>query len=173
MLNQRMYALYEDMGRVLERYFELPDGQEQQGIVDPTPNVEVPEPNPTPEDAQALHDDAKQVPRYLTVDDLRAAADRVRARKAQKLEEEAPEDIHVEPARPVKENPTTSDPGAGEVVAGQEEGPEDNEPVVDELTLRAIKAVYDNLKVTNPEYAARFKALPAKKMVQAVWKLVQ
>jgi hypothetical protein len=28
MINQRMLALYEDMGRILERYFELPDGED-------------------------------------------------------------------------------------------------------------------------------------------------
>jgi hypothetical protein len=41
------------------------------------------------------------------------------------------------------------------------------------MTIRAIKAVYTNLKATNPEFAARFKALPAKKKVEVVWKLVR
>lgn len=32
MINQRMSALYEDMGRVLERYFEIPDGESTEDV---------------------------------------------------------------------------------------------------------------------------------------------
>jgi DNA-directed RNA polymerase subunit F len=59
---------------------------------------------------------------------------------------------------------------AEEVIAPE---PEQDEHKLDELTLRAIRAVHEELKKKNPEYANRFAKLPPKKMKEAVWKLVK
>jgi DNA-directed RNA polymerase subunit F len=105
MLHQRMSALYEDMGRILERYFEIPNDEQ------------APEQEP----------------------DQAADVSPAKAPAPQKMEES--------------------------------EAPKSGKP--DELTIRAIKAVHENLKKKNPEFAKRFAKLPPKKMKEAVWKLVR
>lgn len=104
MLDQRMNALYEDMGRILERYFEIPQDELQ----------------------------------------------------SQKVANGLPQTKEVEPQK-VDESEEVSAPG----------------DKLDELTIRAIRAVHENLKKKNPEYANRFAKLPPKKMREAVWKLVR
>lgn len=120
-LEQRMGALYEDIGRVLERYFELPQVQEE-------------------------------LPAYTGeyADGLPKTTAPVDPGKGQLT---------------VKENE--------EMPIPQEEPSEAGRKTPDELTLRAIQAVHKQLLQTNPELAEKFKNLPAKKMVQVVWRLVK
>jgi hypothetical protein len=131
MINQRMTALYEDMGRILERYFELPQNGDE-----------------TPDNASASDDTVTGT-----------GVDR--------------EDVPLEEAtNPVAEDmilPTNpSEPN----LPDEEELHSGKDRRKDEITLRAIKAVYARLKQKNPEMASKFAKLPPRKMEQAVWKLV-
>lgn len=125
-INQRMTALYDDMGRVLERYFEIPDGSSDpfQGEVPISPDAgqqtlkeaDIPKP-----------DEEEYVPSTNRDDKVFAAT----------------------PLPPV-----TTDPKK-----------------IDALTLRAIKAVHNRLKTTNPEMAAKFVKISPQKMKEVVWEL--
>lgn len=127
MMEQRMVALYDDMGRVLERYFELPEDME---------------PDPIGEIGNGMaHSKTAPAPKLPSHDPLTEADE---------------SSLHTEPM----DGPT--------LPAGPDTGSK-----TDELTLRAIQAVYKNLQSTNPEYASRFAKLSPEKMQQVVWKLVK
>jgi hypothetical protein len=145
-LNQRMTALYDDMGRILERYFEIPDVYNPAG---PNAQLDEPEPvmqepggsGPTPEEPQAL----KESPGVAGV--------------------AVPPDPKVYRASPLPA-PTSKKTEEEKVAPGIH----DNKDV---LTARAIKLVHARLKKTNPEMAKKFAKLPVKKMQRVVWRLVK
>jgi hypothetical protein len=120
-INQRMSAYYDDMGRILERYFEIPDFEEV-----PDGKVGIEEPS------------------------------ELGAEEPMELTEAQPtfngRDPAVFAATPIP--PKTPDP-----------------KIIDDLTLRAIKAVYKRLKKNNPIMASKFSKLHPKKMKEVVWAL--
>lgn len=124
LMEQRMCALYDDMGRILERYFEIPENME---------------PEPVQHVGSGLPQTKEQPAQELPLD-------------------ESDDVLHTVP----NEGPAL--PAAAKKIAN---------PNHDVLTLRAIKAVHENLKRTNPTLASRFAKLPPKKMREAVWKLVK
>jgi hypothetical protein len=132
-LNQRMQALYDDMGRVLERYFEIPDGVEagNDGQAEPVGQ----EAQPKAGEPQKLKE-AGEGNERLNEPGPATAPD--------------PKIYHATPIPPVPEHDKS-----------------------DVLTVRAIKAVHERLKRSNPEMAAKFAKLPPKKMREVVWKLVK
>lgn len=128
MINQRMSALYEDMGRVLERYFEMPD--------DEIPGAAASDATVQPSTAPSRD----SVP--------------MKESTAVKTED------HLIPTNP-------SEPALPSL---EDEG---KTPETDKLTLRAIRAVHERLKETNPEMAQKFAKLPPAKMKEVVWRLVK
>lgn len=127
-LNQRMTALYDDMGRILERYFEIPDEDEE---IEPAHPVGY----EAELDLPVMPDEDE--PQKLEEDDMPPLAGR------------DPRIYQATPLPPVK--------------------PDSKK--MDELTLRAIKAVYKRLKAKNPETASKFAKLPPVKMKEVVWEL--
>lgn len=131
-INARMEAYYSDMGRILERYFEIPDFEEvpdgKVGIDEPVdPSIDVIDVEIEDEPVKLQEEDDS-----VTIDGR---------------------DPAIFAASPLP--PTTPDPKK-----------------VDDLTLRAIKAVYKRLKKKNPSMAGKFARLHPKKMVEIVWELV-
>ena len=129
MTEQRMAALYEDMGRVLERYFEIHDTDERES------------PDGSFEKGKAAELSRQPVPANNMV----------------------------------RESSMT---GGQAITQDQlKQHSKSNAPVVneasDQMTLRAIKAVFKHLQATDSELATRFAKLPPKKMKQCVWKLVR
>jgi hypothetical protein len=136
MLHQRMSALYEDMGRILERYFELPQEHgEEAGVVSEI-------------DSEMEEEMGESVEQHVAV-----GLPQTKEKKSK-----------TESVPPKKTKSSGSSPY--HIIA-------DNAGKVDELTIRAIRAVHEELKKTNPEFAKRFAKLPPKKMIEAVWKLVK
>lgn len=125
-LNQRMLALYDDMGRVLDRYFEIPD------------------------------EEAMDPENLATSPEVKAAE-----KKAQPA-----------PALPSDKVPIQETEHTAPELEGDKQPLFEKNKRTDDLTLRAIQAVHKRLKETNPSLATRFAALPPKKMVAVVWKLV-
>jgi hypothetical protein len=153
MINQRMSALYDDMGLILERYFELGNGADSQ----------------------------QEMPQGRTKTEIPPDVDgsAMSATKDVELKEDALEgELELDPKRPVVEKPTANgnetdhfeeDSSAGGKAI--EHDKVDNK--VDQLTLRAILSVHNRLKRDNPELAKRFSKLHPTKMQKAVWKLVK
>lgn len=131
-INQRMTALYDDMGRILERYFEIPEYQD-----DDLDN---------PQDGRGTSG--------------------VQPNDGPKKLKEA----ELGPPEPENQSsPTGRDP---KIYAATPTPPITPDPKkVDLLTLRAIQAVYNRLKSTNPEMAGKFAKLPPIKMKDVVWEL--
>jgi len=127
LMEQRMVALYDDMGRILERYFEIPENMEPEPVQHIGNGLPQTQEEPQPSIEQPV------------------------------MESDAPQ--HVKPMTG-PEQP---------VQAKKREG--DNKK--DILTLRAIKAVHEKLRHSDPQLAEQFAKLPPKKMREAVWKLVR
>jgi hypothetical protein len=140
MLHQRMEALYEDMGRVLERYFELETGSE-----DPELMVKkVKDDNDSELDSS---------PRFSDEDNT-----------------EIDEGTEVE-AGTSKDTVPMESPNRGRMNVRDDDIRDVND---NELTLRAIKTVHENLvKNGQHDLAKRFRGLGAKKMKECVWKMVR
>lgn len=127
MINQRMTALYEDMGRVLERYFEMPDDE---------------------------------IPGASASDDTVASSAPSRDQVPMKESAAIKKEDHLLPSNPSEPAlPSLEDEGKTEKT--------------DQLTLRAIQAVHERLKKTNPSAAKKFAQLPPAKMKELVWRLVK
>jgi hypothetical protein len=145
MLEQRVQALYDDMGRILERYFELPE------IANGLPHTEEPSDpgkNQMPDDSAQSNVMGGIVKGGLNIE-------------SKEIKKEA--NMHTSRPRnkalpPVRKTLVTGDRHMNRV---------------DELTVRAIRSVHENLKRKNPEYAQRFRKLPPKQMIEMVWKLVR
>lgn len=135
-IHQRMTAYYDDMGRILERYFELPD------VVDPMHQAD-------PEHVADGLPQTQEVPGQG---------------EPQPLKESEP---------PAFANSTAKEPEPSIYRATPLPDVKAEFSKMDELTLRAIKAVHARLKKTNPEMAKKFAELPPQKMQQVVWRLVK
>lgn len=135
LMEQRMVALYDDMGRILERYFEIPEELEPEPVsqIGSAPSVSM--------GAQVVQDKVPLQERPVQ-EDVSAST------------------LHTAPMV----GPAVPPVGKVAVKKGNSN---------DQLTLRAIQAVHEKLKKTNPEYAVRFAKLPPTKMKQVVWKLVE
>lgn len=131
-INQRMAALYDDMGRILERYFELPKN-----------------------DASSVSSDVSNRGNETEFSDVSSelGADNLESDSGPQKLKEVEEDDPTFSATPIP--PVTPDPKK-----------------MDELTLRAIQAVFKRLKKKDSTAAKRFKDLPPAKMKEIVWQLV-
>lgn len=147
MLEQRMTALYDDMGHILNRYFEI---QGQQAPIEPV------DPAAAQPDQQQIEEKGRCWTGYEPVPGKEPYSD--------------------DSCRPVKEEDdllgmisTPVPPPTEEKfdVAGHKLDK------TDILTARAVQLVYKKLKAENPELAKRFRALPPNKMIDAVWKLIK
>lgn len=147
MINQRMTALYDDMGRILERYFEIPDEEEGD-----------PERAATSDDTVTMNSPSRDVANPPVKEDY---SDETTLQNGDGVVE----DMLITKYQDAQHNPT--EPA---LPSREEMG---KTPVVDRLTLRAIVAVYKRLKMTNPAMAAKFAKLPPQKMEDVVWRLVK
>jgi hypothetical protein len=168
-INQRMTALYDDMGRILERYFEIPDDLEPAEPVDHHDPMGQDDPLNQKTVAETAESETlnryKQQNKHPTdvepVSKNHKDHDTVAGAKPTPAGDEAPQKLdEAEPlsgrdpriynATPLP--PVTPDPKK-----------------MDALTLRAIKAVHTRLKSKNPEMASRFAKLDPIKMKEVVW----
>lgn len=137
-LHQRMEALYEDMGRVLERYFEIETGSN-----DPELMVkDIQKGNDAEVDTGARFTDKDNTEVKEAVDQVEAGT----SLDTVPLEGPSVDRVNVK-------NDELND---------------------DELTKRAVKSVYENLKSNgHHDLAKRFLGLGPKKIKEAVWKMVR
>lgn len=166
MINQRMTAYYDDMGRILERYFELPPDDRDT-------------PTPTGQNIPSGHSSTVVPPAGGDSAAVAAASD-----DEVQIDETALDDKELElsPQRPVKEKPSpngsemdhfaddSTSGGQAKETPPREAGSSKN---FDQLTLKAIMSVHGRLKRENPELARRFSKLHPSKMEQVVWRLVK
>lgn len=157
MINQRMAALYEDMGRVLDRYFDLGDEAEDDGDGDSefdTPDEE--ENNGQLSTAiQAAQSNEREVPSH-NPNDVR----RLPEGKDAGTEKEAGTS---------KQNTPIESPNLDKPMAARS-----GKLIIDDLTLKAIKSVHERLKREGKtEFANRFAKLPPKKMKECVWRIIK
>lgn len=149
-LEQRMTALYDDIGRILERYFEIPESQQ--------PEVEI----------------ADGLPKTTLPSDPGAGEIAVKE-SGKKFKKNARTNMK-EDGDSASFAPSPND-SLSVGTTGHAEVPSQNmektSSKVDPLTIRAIAVVYEFLKKNRPELAEKFKNLPAKRMAQIVWKMVR
>ena len=152
LMNQRMAALYEDMGRVLERYFDLGDDED---IGDGDSEFDTPDDEENNGELstaiQAAQQNDREVPDH-------------NPDSARRL----PESKEVE-AGDSKDGVPIESPYPNKKITAKS-----GKVIIDELTLKAIKSVHGRLKREGKmEYANRFAKLPPKKMKEAVWKILR
>lgn len=150
-LEQRMTALYDDMGHILNRYFEI---AHEEPPIEPVA-TSLPQTKEQPQ--QPIEEkDGRCWTGYEPTPGKKPYSDG----SCQKVSEDDGLGFMAQDHIP----PITADTHS---VAGHEL------TKTDILTVRAIQLVHQKLKKENPELAQRFRALPPHKMIKAVWKLVK
>ena len=185
-LEQRMTALYDDVGRILERYFEIPEHEQPEvEIADGLPKTELPS-DPGAGELAVKNESGERFRKLKGklshekgISDPAALAASIGRKKygAKKFSQMAHHEGAVrEDGDSAAFSPSPQD-SLQVGTTGHTEVPSQNMDGegggVDPLTIRAIAVVYEFLKKNKPELAQRFKDLPAKKMAQVVWKMVK
>jgi hypothetical protein len=173
-INQRMSALYDDMGRILERYFEIPDDLEPADEHPNRPDVMGQDDTLNQHTVQETAEN-ETMSRYNKM--LKTPKDLEPATKSAKDNSSVAGVTKFDP--PGDEAPEPLDE-AGPPLSGRDPRvfnatplpPVSSDPKkVDALTLRAIKAVHTRLKAKNPNMANKFAQLSPTKMKEVVWEL--
>lgn len=181
-INQRMTALYDDMGRVLERYFEIPND-----LIDPDDAVKTPNQIPnqagtgTVDGPQELEEgpDKRGTTYPFTTKGGHKGITGVNKNGASRHFTDSNQTGASKFASDTTKHPTNHkdlkkegdmpSPTKDQLPAVEER----DKAAVDKLTLKAIKLVHTRLKQKNPEQAQKFAALPARKKIELVWQLVK
>lgn len=147
MMNQRMTALYDDCGRILERYFEIPDviGSDSAGEQDKI-------------NLAKSHEEAPKSPTgAMSAPDLQPKLG----------ESEVESQYNPQPDG-------TPDRAVAERKIHTVESPRPAGPPIrhkmDEVTKRVVKKVYESLA---PEDARKFIALPKQQLIKAAYRLLK
>ncbi len=145
-LEQRISALHSDMGRILERYFDTGNTNE---IANGLPTTSADTSSGQPDDSAEF-----SVRGSMVKGSMQNEAENIQEKGRNIVSHPA---NHAIP--PIKKTLI----------------PSENHKMshVDELTIRAIKSLYERLKKESPEAAAKFRKLHPKKMVESIWKLVK